>query len=151
MLTFGERLIVFIGNHCGDVHFEDPELRAFYVDMMQQYQKGEPVSVEAYSRREHPYPGLVGDIVLQRHWVSELGMRKRGVTIHRDADPVNTARGALKSLKIRYLERKRNEFLDEYAQASDKEKKEVQQWIKKANEELRRHRTDSTEILFPDL
>ncbi len=151
MLTFGERLIVFIGNHCGEVHFEDPELRAFYVDMMQQYQKGEPVSVEAYSRREHPYPGLVGDIVLQRHWVSELGMRKRGVTIHKDADPVNTARGALKSLKIRYLERKRNEFLDQYAQASDNEKKQVQQWIKKANEELRRHRTESTEILFPEL
>ena len=151
MLTFGERLILFIGNHCGDVHFEDPELRAFYVDMVQQYQKGEPVSVEAYSRREHPYPGLVGDIVLQRHWVSELGMRKRGVTIHRDADPVNTARGALKSLKIRYLERKRNEFLDEYAQASDNEKKQIQQWIKKANEELARHRTESTEILFPEL
>ena len=151
MLTFGQRLIVFIGNHCGDVHFEDTELRAFYADIVQQYQKGEPVSVEAYSRREHPYPGLVGDIVLQRHWVSELGMRKRGVTIHRDADPVNTARGALKSLKIRYLERKRNEFLDEYAQASDDEKKQVQQWIKKANEELRRHRTESAEILFPEL
>ena len=151
MLTFGERLIVFIGNHCGDVHFEDPELRNFYVDMVQQYQKGEPVSVEAYSRREHPYPGLVGDIVLQRHWVSELGMRKRGVTIHRDADPVNTARGALKSLKIRYLERKRNEFLDEFAYASVDEKKQIQQWIKKANEELARHRSESTEILFPEL
>jgi DNA primase len=151
MLTFGERLIVFIGSHCGEVHFEDPELQEFYADILRQYHKGDPVSVDTYSRREHPYPGLVGEIVLQRHWVSELGMRKRGVIIHRDADPVNTARGALKSLKIRYFERKKDEFLDRYAAAPEEEKKEIQQWLKKANEELKRHRTETTETLFPEL
>ncbi len=150
MLAFGERLIAFIGSHCGEVHFEDPELREFYADILRQYQQEKPVSVEVYSRREHPYPGLVGEIVLQRHWVSELGMRKRGVTIHRDADPVKTARGALKSLKIRFFERKRDDFLDRFAHAAENEKKQIQQWIKTTNDELRRHRTDAPETLFPE-
>ena len=151
MLTFGERLIAFIGSHCGADHFEDPELRDFFTDILQKFQEGEPVSVEAYSRREHPYPSLVGEVVLQRHWVSELGMRKRGVTIHRDSDPVRTACGSLKSLKIHYFERVRNEFVDKYAAAPENEKKKIQEWIRKATAELQRHRSEPVETLFPEL
>ncbi len=151
MLTFGERLITFIGSYCGTDHFEDPELRDFFADILQKFQDGETVSVEAYSRREHPYPALVGEVVLQRHWVSELGMRKRGVTIARDADPVRTARGSLKSLKVRHLERIRNEFADKYAAAPESEKKKIQEWIRKVTGELQRHRAEPVETLFPEL
>ncbi|MGM0739841.1 MAG: DNA primase [Bacteroidota bacterium] len=150
MLSFGEKLIVFIGSHCSEEDFEDPDLRACYTDIMKRYQQGEPVSVEAYSRREHPFPELVGEVVLQRHWVSELGMRKRGVSMHRDADPVQTARSALKSLKIKYLERLREQLLDRYADAPIAEKSEILGWVKKATAELDRHRQEKVESLFPD-
>ncbi len=151
MLTFGEKIIEFVGNYCSEDDFEDTDLRNCYRDIMMRYQEGEPVSVETYSRREHPYPELVGEIVLQRHWVSEFGMKKRGVTIHRDANPVNTARGSLKSLKIRYLERTREKFLDKYAGASEDEKAEIQKWIRKATSEWNRYRQEPAETLFPDI
>ena len=151
MLTFGDKIIEFIGSYCSENDFEDPALRDCYRDIMTRFQNGDPVSVEVYSRREHPYPELLGEIVLQRHWVSEFGMKKRGVAIHRDASPVNTARGALKSLKIRYLERTREKFLDQYASASDEEKAEIQKWIRKATSEWNRHRQEPAETLFPDI
>lgn len=151
MLTFGDKLIEFVGSYCSEDHFEDPVLRDCYRDIMTRFQHGDPVSVEVYSRREHPFPEMVGEIVLQRHWVSEFGMKKRGVIIHRDANPVNTARGALKSLKIRYLERTREKFLDKYASASNDEKAEIQKWIKKATSEWNRYRQEPAESLFPDI
>ncbi len=151
MLTFGDKIIEFIGGYCSENDFEDPELRNCYNDIMTRFQKGDPVSVEVYSRREHPYPELVGEVVLQRHWVSEFGMKKRGVIIHRDANPVNTAQGALKSLKIRYLERTREKFLDKYASASEDEKAEIQKWIRKVTGEWNRHRQEPAETLFPDI
>ncbi len=151
MLMFGEGVIHFVGNYCSEDYFEDPDLKRCYGDIMQRYQEGEPVSVEIYSRREHPFPEMIGEIVLERYWISKLGMEKRGTVIQRDADPVRTARGALKSLKIRYLERAREKLLDDYANAVPEEKAQIQKWIRIATAEWNRFRQESSETLFPDV
>lgn len=151
MLVFGNKLIEFIGSYSAEDEFEDPGLRRFYQDIMQVYLKGGKVSVDAYSRREHPYPELVGEIVLDRYWVSELGMKKRGVFIKKDSDPLKTARGALKSLKIRYLEKIRERTLEEYKSAQPEEKKKIYKKNKEAASHLSRFRRESAEALFPDV
>ncbi len=150
MLTFGEKLVIFIGSHCNEEHFEDTELQKFYEDIMQRYQEGMPISIETYSRREHPYPELIGEIVLERHSISELGMKKRGITIHKDAEPVNTARGALKSQRIRFLERKREQLLDDFREASPEQKAEIQKDIKTVTLERNRCHREPLETLFPE-
>ncbi len=150
MLTFGERLILFVGSHCNEDHFEDSLLRNLFMDIIQQYQKGEPVTVEAYSRREHPYPELIGEVVLERHAVSELGMKKRGVTIHKDSDPINTARGALKSLKLRFLERSREKLHDDFRDAAPERKSEIQDLIIKLTREQNRFQQEALQTLFPE-
>lgn len=150
MLTFGERLILFVGSHCNEDHFEDSELQTLYGDIMHRYQKGEPITVESYSRREHPYPELMGEIILERHTISEFGMKKKGVTIHKDADPVRTARGALKSLKISFLERRRRQLLDDYREAAPEKKSDLQEWIKMVTLERNRYQKESLVSLFPE-
>jgi len=149
MLTFGNKLVSFIGMHCSEEYFEDPQLKAFYEDIMQRYQNGEEISVEAYSRREHPYPELVGEIVLERYWISELGMKKRGYNIHKDADPFKTARGALKTIRIRFLEQLHQRLLDDYPYADTDRKAQIQEWIRKARRERNRFETVASETLFP--
>lgn len=150
MLTFGEKLIRFVGSHCNEDHFEDERLKELYRDIMDQYRNGHPVSVEAYTRREHPFPELIGEIVLERYAISELGMKKRGIHIHKDADPLRTARGALKSLKLRFLERTREKLLDDFRESAPEEKSGIQEWIKKVSVERNRYQNESLESLFPE-
>lgn len=150
MLNFGEKLIVFIGSHCNEHHFEDPELQKMYMDIVDRYQRGEPVSVDVYSRREHPFPELIGEIVMDRYEVSKVGMKKRGVTIQKDAKPVNTARGALKSLKIRFLERYLDKLQGEFRTAGEENKAAIQHEIRQFTIERNRYYKESPEALFPD-
>ncbi len=151
MLAFGEKLVVFIGGYCNEKHFEDPDLRTFYEDIMHRYQSGDPVSVEVYSQRDHPFPQLMGEIMLERHAVSELGMRKRGVSLSKDSNPLKNARGALKSLKLRFLDRTREELLDQFREASPVEKIQLQEWLKSVTLERNRTIREPMESLFPDL
>ncbi|MDI6402584.1 DNA primase [Balneolaceae bacterium ANBcel3] len=150
MLVFGEPLILFIGNHCNEQQFEDPDLRDLFEDILKQYQQGKPVSVETYSRKDPPYPGLIGEIVMERHSLSPVGMRKRGVEIHKDAFPMRTARGALKSLKIRYLERVREEYLEKFKQASEEEKPHIENWLRKVTKERGKYQKETLATLFPE-
>lgn len=151
MLAFNAKIIEFIGNYCNADYFENEEMKKFYEDIMVRFQDGAPVSVEAYSRREHPYPELLGEIFLERYSISEYNAKKRGGRIHRDADPVKTARGALKSIKIRFLERTREFFLNQYQEAGLKDKPRLQECIKKITKEQNRYRTETLNELFPDL
>ncbi len=150
MLTFGEKLITFVGSHCNEHHFEDPDLQRMYLDILGRYKRGEPVSVEVYSRGEPPYPDLIGEIVLERYSISQAGMKKRGITIHRDANPVNTARGALKPLKLRSFERYLEQLQNEYRTASDEEKATIRDEIKRFTLERNRYHKESLEKLFPE-
>lgn len=149
MLTFGKKIILFVGSHCNEDQFEDPELRSFYKDIMTRYQQGDPVSIESYSEREHPFPQLMSEIILERHSISELGMKKRGIAINRDADPINIARGALKSLKLRFLEQSREKLLENYRVATTEDKEKIQKWIKQVSIEHNRYFRESLKNLFP--
>lgn len=150
MLTYGEKLIVFIGSHCNEHHFEDPDLKKMYMDMVERYQRGEPVSVEEYNRREHPYPELIGEIVMDRYEISKLGMKKRGVVIEKDTRPIQTARGALKALKIRFLERYLDRLQEEFRQAAADKKASLQEEIRKFTLERNRYYREPPASLFPD-
>ena len=120
------------------------------MDIVDRYQRGEPVSVDVYSRREHPFPELIGEIVMDRYEVSKVGMKKRGVNIQKDAKPVNTARGALKSLKIRFLERYLDKLQEEFRTAGEEKKAAIQREIRQFTIERNRYYKESPEALFPD-
>lgn len=149
MLTQGTSMIEFIGGYCNESHFEDELMRTFYSDIMERHQKGAEISVASYSRREDPYPQLVGELVLDKFSISERGMQKRGVRIEKDANPYQTARGSLRVLLLEYLKRFREEQLDRYRMAEEDQKSEIQQMLKRIQSELLRYQKSSVEHLFP--
>ena len=149
MLTQGASMIEFIGGYCNERHFEDELMRAFYNDIMERHQNGADISVASYSRREEPYPQLVGELVLDKFSISERGMQKRGVRIEKDANPYNTARGSLRVLLLEYLKRFREEQLDHYRVAEEAQKSEIQQLLKRIQSEIHRYQKSTVEHLFP--
>jgi DNA primase len=150
MLMYGREMIDYIGSLCNDRQFEDRELRNFYDDIIDRYKAKDEVSVEHYANREHPYPQLVGEIVLEEHTVSERHHEKVGIQYKRDKDPYMTAKGALKALKIHYLDRLQLDLYNRYDSAEDEERKKVMKAMKEAGRQRTLLQQSPLDELFPD-
>src|SRR5699024_2403592 len=151
MLLYGRDMIDFIGTHCVAKHFEDPQLRLFYEDIIERFKEEQEVSVEEYADREHPYPELVGEIVLEKYSVSDRHHEMTGIQYKRDKNPYRTAKGALKALTSHFIDRLlQDELPKRYRQAEGEERKKVIKLMKEVG--LRRSRLQQSSIdeLYPD-
>lgn len=148
MLSYGDRMIDYIGSNCNPDLFEHPDIRMFFEDIITRYSEDKTISVDHYSGREHPYPGLTGEIVLDRYSVSEEGNRKRGNIIKKDSDPFKTARGAMKTLKIHYLKKLHIELEDASISLTGKEREDALKKQMRVRKELSRFETHPAEELF---
>jgi DNA primase len=140
-------MIEYIGSNFSDQYFEDNQLRTFYLDIIQRYKDNEKVSVEYYASREHPYPRLVGEIMLEEHEVSERHREKVGVQIKRDKNPYLSAKGALKSGLLEYINRKQRELQQRYGGASEEQRKTIIRQMK----EIARKRTRLQKLPFDEV
>jgi len=150
MLLYGRDMIDYIGSLCNEKQFEDNDLRSFYEDIIGRFKEEEPVSVEAYADREHPYPKLVGEIVLEEHTVSERHHEKIGIQYKRDKNPYMTAKGALKALKIHHLDRMQVDLYQRYNKAEGDEKRNVMKAMKEAGRQRTMLQQSHLDELFPD-
>ncbi|MDZ7682055.1 MAG: DNA primase [Fodinibius sp.] len=150
MLLYDRDMIDYIGSQCNGRQFEDDQLRDFYEDIIERYKNEEKVSVEAYAEREHPYPQLVGEVVLEEHSVSERHHEKVGVQYKKDKNPYNTAKGALKALKIHFLERLQVDLYERYNSAEGDDRQKVMKAMKEAGRQRTMLRKTPIEELFPD-
>jgi DNA primase len=140
-------MIEYIGSNFSDQYFEDDQLRAFYLDIFQRYKDNEKVSVEYYASREHPYPRLVGEIMLEEHEVSERHREKVGIQIKRDQNPYLSAKGALKSGLLEYINRKQRELQQRYGGATEEQRKTIIRQMK----EIARKRTRLQKLPFDEV
>jgi len=150
MLLYGRDMIDYIGSLCNEQQFEDEDLRSFFEDIIERFKEEEPVSVEVYADREHPYPKLVGEIVLEEHTVSERHHEKIGVQYKRDKNPYMTAKGALKALKIHHLDRRQIELYERYNEAEGEDRRKVMKAMKEAGRQRTILQQSHLDELFPD-
>lgn len=151
MLLYDRDIIDYIGSQCNEQQFEDKQLRNFYKDIIERYKDKSEVSVEAYAEREHPYPELVGEIVLEEHSVSERHHEKIGVQYKKDKNPYRTAKGALKALKIHYLDRLQVNLYERYDSSEEEdERKKVMKAMKEAGRQRTILQESPIDELFPD-
>ena len=151
MLIYKDDMIDYIGKLCNKKMFLNNDLSDFFADIIERYTKGKPISVEHYTNREHPYPQLVGEICLDRHTVSDRTEEKQGIKFQKDKNPYNTAKGALKAMKIHYLERLQQTYNRKYQQASDEDKKkELNALISKIGKKRANIQRTPQQQLFPD-
>lgn len=150
LLQYGEQMRQFIGHNIGDDHFENPELRKFYNDIMKRHIENEEISIEHYSNREGPFPSLLGDILLERYSVSENHVRKTGAEVKRDKNPFKTAKSAMKSLRFHFFERKRRQLSEEIKTAEQDEKTKLMKMLTRLQKESTRIQKISADELFDD-
>lgn len=150
MLMYGREMIDYIGSQCNGRQFEDEELRTFYEDVIDRYRTEEEVSIEHYANREHPYPQLVGEIALEEHSVSDRHPEKTGIRYKRDKDPYRTAKGALKALKIHYLDRLQVDLYKRYNEAEKEEQKDIMKAMKEVGRQRTLLQQSPLDELFPD-
>lgn len=150
MLMYGRDMINYIGSLCNEQQFEDEQLRSFYSDIIERFKQEKEVSVEVYTNREHPYPKLMGEIVLEEHAVSERHHEKVGVQYKKDKDPYSTAQGALKALKIHYLNRMQHQLHQKYNDAGTEERKRIMNTMKEMGRQRTLLQQSPPDELFPD-
>ena len=150
MLMYDRDMIDYIGSQCNGQQFEDPQLREFYEDIIERYKEEKKVSVEVYADREHPYPRLVGEVVLEEHSVSERHHEKVGIKYKKDKNPYRTAKGALKALKIHYLDRLQVDLYQKYNAAEGEERKKVMKAMKEAGRQRTLLQQSPIDELFPE-
>jgi len=150
LLQYGEKMRQFIGHNVGEEHFEDPEIRNFYSDIMQRHIEEKDISVDHYMNRESPFPVLLGDIVLERYSVSEKLARHTGNTFKRDKNPIRTAKSTMKPLRLYYCERRRREISEQIKQADPEKKEKLIQLLSKLQKEINRIQKVSADELFED-
>jgi DNA primase len=150
MLRYGRDMIDYIGSNFSEQYFEDGQLRAFYLDIIQRFKNEEKAAVEYYASREHPYPQLVGEIMLEKHDVSERHREMVGVQYKRDQDPFLSAKSALKSALLDYINRKQQELQKNYGSASKEQRRTIIQQMKEIADQRTRLQKLPFDKLFPD-
>lgn len=150
LLQYGDKMRQFVGHNIGVDHFEDPDVKAFYQDIMQRHLDQKEISVEYYMKQETPYPSLLGDVLLERHTVSEGLAKRTGGEFRRDRNPILTAKSCMKSLRLNYCETRRRE-ISEKIKTADKDKKiKLIEALSKLQKEITRIQKISSDELFDD-
>jgi DNA primase len=137
MLNNGSEMINYIGSNCNENQFSDKLLRDFYHNIIERHKNDEKISVEFYSNQEHPYPELVGEIMIDQYGVSERHAEKTGARVGRDNKPYRTAKSSLKSLIYAFIVRKIDELTDALMDDDLSKRDEV----RKIKTELQREKT----------
>ncbi len=149
MLMYGREMIDFIGSYCSEQQFEDEPLRNFYSNIIERYKSEEPVSVEVYTQKEHPFPQLTGEAVMEQHEVSDRHQEKTGVRYERDKNRYATAKGALKALKIQHLDRLQQQLQQKLKTAKEKERREVVKTMSEVSRQRTMLKQCPLDELFP--
>ena len=150
LLTYGEKMQKFIGHNVSEDHFEDEELKEFYSDIMKRHVDDKEISVQHYSNREKPYPSLLGDILLERHSVSEKHAKATGNDHRKDRNPYKTAKSSMKPLRKNFYERKRKELTEELKSTTGEDRQTLVKLMTKIQKEISQIEKMSAEELFDD-
>jgi DNA primase len=151
MLLYGSKMIEYIGSQCNDRQFEHPQLREFYQDIIERFKNEKEVSVQVYAQEQHPYPRLVGEIVMEQYSISDRYEEKMGMKLRKDSNPYRTAKGALKALKLHYLDRLNQKLRQDFATAeSQEEKQKLNKMIKEVGRQRSLLTSRDADELFPD-
>jgi DNA primase len=150
MLSYGNPIVEFIGMHSNADHFEDPELRTLYEEMIQMWNDGATINLSLFIEKSPPLPQLVSDIVMDRHSVSEKSALVMGKTLKRDPEPYKAAQGSLKTLKLQHLERLRKRYETDLDRSElAEERLGLQRMITKVAAMKKKMQTSDLDELFP--
>lgn len=150
LLVYGENMRKFIGYTIGADHFENESMRLFFGDIMKRQIEGKEISVDHYMDRDAPFPSLLGDILIEQHTVSKGLAKITGGVYQKDRNPVRTAKSTLKSLRLAYLQRKREEIPEKLKTSSEADRHKLMEINTKIQKEFSRVQKTAADDLFDE-
>tara|TARA_R100001143_G_C3361331_1_gene136757 strand:+ start:57998 stop:60001 length:2004 start_codon:yes stop_codon:yes gene_type:complete len=150
LLQYGEEMRNFIGHNIGEDHFEDPEIRSFYKDIMNRHINNDEISVEFYMSQNQPFPSLLADILFERHSVSEELAKRTGGEFRRDKNPVRNAKSTLRTIQLNYCERKWDELYQKIKNSTGEERLKLTQVQQNLKKEINRIKSSTPDELYDD-
>lgn len=150
LLQYGVEMRNFVGHNIGEDHFEDPDIRSFYKDIMDRHINNEVISVDHYMNQKQPFPSLMADILFERHSVSEELAKRTGGEFRRDKNPVRNAKSTLRTIQLNYCERKWDELYQKIKNSSDEERLKLTQIQQSLKKEINRIKNSTPDDLFDD-
>lgn len=118
-----ELMIMFISDHIKEEYFESEICKQLFVDLITRFKEEKDVSISFYMTREHPYPMLVGELLIDRHVISEKGQEMLKANYNEEFSPYKRAKSAMKSLELSYCERQMEDLSIFINLAKDEEEK----------------------------
>lgn len=150
LLQYGEEMRNFIGHNIGEDHFEDPEIRSFYKDIMNRHINKDEISIDYYMSQNQPFPSLLADILFERHSVSEELAKRTGGEFRRDKNPVRNAKSTLRTIQLNYCERKWDELYQKIKNSVDEERLKLTQVQQSLKKEINRIKNSTPDELYDD-
>jgi DNA primase len=150
LIQYGQGMRQFIGQNIGEDHFEDELIRDFYSDIMSRHIGEKEISVDVYMNRGGNFAVLLGDILLERHTVSEGLAKRTGGEFRKDKNPVRTAKSTLRTIQLRYCERKWDEIYQKMKSAQGEEKLRLTQLQQNLKKEMNRIKNMTADELYDD-
>lgn len=118
-----ELMIMFVSDHIKVDYFESEICKQLFNDLLSRFLEKKDVSISFYMTREHPYPMLVGELLIDRHVISEKGQEMLKANYNEEFSPYKRAKSAMKSLELSYCERKMEELSNSINQTKDEDEK----------------------------
>jgi DNA primase len=151
MITYGKDMVEYICSFTNDNVFEDEELKAFYLDILNRFKEDKEISISVYSGKQEPFPRLVGDIMLEQHTPSERHQEKVGLKYERDKNPYRTAKSTIKTLELSFLKGKLAELSERFGRSeSQDEKKKIIASQSKIQEKVTKLTSSYSDDYYPD-
>lgn len=150
ILQYGEEMRNFVGHNIGEDHFEDPQIRAFYKDIMERHINKEEINIDYYMSKNQSFPSLLADILFERHSVSEELAKKTGGEFRRDKNPVRNAKSTLRTIQLNYCERKWDELYQKIKNSADEERLKLTQAQQSLKKEINRIKNSTPDELYDD-
>jgi len=125
--------------------------KQLFLDLKTRFIEKKDISITYYMTREHPYPMWVGEILIDRHVISEKGQEMLKANHDEVLGPYRKAKSALKSIELNYCKRRSDELDFEIKTSTDDEivaerKKELGELIRYKSNLL----PSSTDKLYPN-
>lgn len=105
MIQYGRPMVDYVGKLINAEHFTHPLLVRLFNEIIERFRDEKRFDMETLTRLPDPYPSLMSELFIERESPSEKLATRSGRVLSRDLDPYASVKGALKALKIHYLER----------------------------------------------
>ncbi|TNE74548.1 DNA primase [bacterium] len=109
-----ELMLMFVLDYIKPEYFESDMCRMFFQDLTNRFINKEDIKISAYLNREAPFPTWLGEILLDRHSISEKGSKLINANKSDDfLESIKIVKSSMRLLEMQYLKKEQLRLSEE--------------------------------------